>query len=191
VKEALVNQLSFNVRLFAGLACILIGLLELTQAFRTGQLTDAYKTYGLFFIAGLGVLAGRLILMRQNSLASSNPRAGQLDSGLFSSICRLRATNLTSFLAGIWFALSGYAIGLLVSLLDLPDGLRVSSIMVAAIAVALGPALIFESNVPNYAYGGGLSPWLKRFGTRKLRLLCWFLGALAASYAMRALGVKL
>ena len=179
----------FNVHVFFGVAVIMFGVLQLFQAYRADQLLDGYFFYCFFFSGGLGVLAGGLIHARRRSPDAGATPTDQRDSGVLASIRRLRATNLSAFLTGIWTVLSTSAAIALISPLDLLEETRGSLILVTAAVLFFGPAAIFVWGVQNDASGGGISVRLKRFGTRELRALCWLLGTVAAGYAIRALGI--
>jgi hypothetical protein len=182
-----------NSHVLFGIFPIMFGVLMMIQAYRADQLLEGYFSYCFFFSGGIGLLAGGLVHARRRPTGPWAIPADQPDSGLLASILRLPDTDLSVVLARIfWTVLGASAAIIFISLLDLSEQIHDSLTPVPLAVLVFGPGLILVWAVQKDAYGGGISARLKRLlGTRELRLIWLFLGLIAATFVMRALGVRL
>lgn len=195
-KSALLTDIDriLNAQVLFGMLCIMFGVLPLIQALRAGKLLDSYVSYGFFFSAGLGILVGEMIRARRAVPRPWGTPGDEEDRGLLGSIRRLRATNLTAFLTGMWTALGLVGTEALVSWLEFDKSIGAGVLRLTGLFVFfLIPVFIFvggiqsrDSRPPAFSVAG-LKWRLKWQGMVGVRGLCWFIGTMTTGFSLAAL----
>jgi len=181
---------NLNLQPLFGVACIMFGILEFIQAIRADAVIDAYVSYGFFFSGGLGILTGHIILAKRGMSEFDSPSHQQANRNFLpASIRRLRATNLTAFLAGIWTVLGMACTSVLLLFLEQTPLIGFSLFSAAAIVFFLIPALIFVVGIQNRDLRQTNMFSITRLkwqGSVGVRMWMWFLGAAFLGFAFQA-----